>query len=352
MMAMRLVAFPGVVYSDFQYLLDGLDRGREWCVCPERRYATAWTLVWSVIADMEMPDVRKVKAHTAFKASLSVLERRLRAGNAWADAFAKAGAAKHPSNAAMVEDHVARAQTSGRVLKWAGEALGHWPMVDADTRAGDAAALLRPGPRKPPPRRKRKPRIPADLGGHVLVPGDGGAYACRLCGTCARSPKAACALAATECDGGMLARLPADTWDAFRSHRLCFAPVGRETGARPPLFWCSWCFAFASRFDCCRDLQRPCCGSVTVPKPPPAHKAAAARRLRAGLYPSAKGLLKDVTLGLTVVLSDAELCELRRLALAPRGGSAPVGCRLRCPSSWRRPVCRPTRLVTSPAVLR
>ena len=141
MMALRLTAFPGVLYTDFQHLIDGLERGKIWCTSPERRYATSWTLAWAVLDDMVMPEVLKVKAHSAYRADAPPAARRLRAGNVWADAFAKAGAAKHPSNAGIVEEHVTRAKIAGMVLRWAGEALAHWPMVDAATRAGDAEAM-------------------------------------------------------------------------------------------------------------------------------------------------------------------------------------------------------------------
>jgi hypothetical protein len=115
----------------------------------------------------------------------------------------------------------------------------------------------------------------------------------------------------------LLAQLPSETWDCFNSHSICMAPVGAETGARPPVWWCSICYAFASQPDCARDLQKPC------PHRRAKHKDFARQRIRAGKYPSNNGLLRNVTIGETVVFGSAELGRMRRMALLPRGGAAP-----------------------------
>jgi len=335
--ALQLTAFPGHVYTDFQHLLDGIEHGETWCISPERRYATLWRIAWWLLRDCTCPELHKVKAHTRFdpKAEPSVLRKR--AGNAWADAFAKAGAGRHPSNADLISRNRDAARIAGQVLRWAGRVLAHWPMIDAETRAADSAALGRQAQPAKKLKKRRKPRLDPERGGHVLVPGDAGACSCRLCGVVARSPDAARALAKQACNGGLLAQLPAETWPAFTTHQICFATVGTETGARPPLFWCSKCYAFASRPDCARDLQKECCYSRSPPAPRPKHKDAAVRRIHAGMYPSAQGLLKSVTIGQTARLPPAELSRMRHLALLPRAGVAPS----------RTPPARP--LIMAPA---
>ena len=120
---------PAVIHTDHQNIIIGLERGRSWCVAPERPNADWWRRIWSKLDDIGMgPDgveIVKVKAHIS---ASDVAEGRQTAkdkeGNDAADMFAKLAAHCHKVPRAVTElvDAVkARVRCVGRLGRGARE---------------------------------------------------------------------------------------------------------------------------------------------------------------------------------------------------------------------------------------
>ena len=61
-------AYPVTFLTDYQRVVDGLQRGRSWCCSAKRRDADLWRLIWdkySELAEEGLIQCEKIKAHTA-----------------------------------------------------------------------------------------------------------------------------------------------------------------------------------------------------------------------------------------------------------------------------------------------
>ncbi len=89
---LRIAAPPLRVHCDNQMVVDGVAKGRKWCLNPRREGASLWRDIWRALDDVGGGvEVVKVKAHTSWR---DVLEGKVslrgQRGNAMADATAKA----------------------------------------------------------------------------------------------------------------------------------------------------------------------------------------------------------------------------------------------------------------------
>ncbi len=88
-----LIAVPPLrVHCDNQMVVDGVAKGRRWCLNPRREGASLWRDIWRAMDEAgDGIEVVKIKAHTSWEDVLNgVVTLRGQKGNAMADATAKA----------------------------------------------------------------------------------------------------------------------------------------------------------------------------------------------------------------------------------------------------------------------
>ena len=89
---LRVTVPPLTIYVDNQAVVDGVNKGEEWCTRSGASCAVLWKKVWAILKDLEGQEVvvQKVKAHTTW---IQVLARMItyknHIGNGWADQAAK-----------------------------------------------------------------------------------------------------------------------------------------------------------------------------------------------------------------------------------------------------------------------
>ncbi|CAE8587360.1 unnamed protein product [Polarella glacialis] len=216
---------PIAVKTDCELVVTGFRRGRAWCCCSARPFAEVWRLVWRKIDDLglEAVCICKVKAHASVgdveAGRLSLVDR---AGNTWADRYAKKGAALRPVDCS-VQLALRRTETVlSAVGRWIGEAnarvakLGDVDAAKLRARKAEAEAV--------------GPILCAAVvlrgwNGHRLQK-QGGQWACAVC---ARRAKQEHLLRRQKCAG-----MPTVAAKAHASHRLW-----QSQGYT----WCSGCGA-------------------------------------------------------------------------------------------------------------
>ncbi len=156
MEALRIAVAPIKIHCDNQQVVDGVERGREWCLDARREGADLWRLIWAALDDVgDGVHVVKVKAHTSWReVAMGLITLRDQRGNAMADATAKAALASllRASPTGSFDGKLARALSWHKwVLRYA-ETWG--TRVDAEAAvaedSGDAAAPRAPPPPYPP----------------------------------------------------------------------------------------------------------------------------------------------------------------------------------------------------------
>jgi len=160
---------PSRIVTDYQGLVEGLARGRRWCVSEHRKLGAVWHEVWVKLDDMGggvWPAIW-TKAHRKRSSVAGNPElERLWLINHEADAHAKLGAAKHPVNDMLICELDRQAKVARMVALLAAKAIPLWNLEDGD-RARRRAGLLRPKGRRPRRRARRLQRPSGHAGGRA-----------------------------------------------------------------------------------------------------------------------------------------------------------------------------------------
>ena len=160
--AVRLQAFGPDIATDYQHILLGLSRGREWCTAPERRYADVWQLLWHLVEDRGCAaGARKVKGHARWDPLLPHQEQVDRFGNVMADVFCQARGPLPRHRLAAARRRQGGGEGRARSPEVGRNGAAGVPPVDPDEIAADKEAR---GARVRK-LRARKPPIPASNGG-------------------------------------------------------------------------------------------------------------------------------------------------------------------------------------------
>ncbi len=198
--ALRVALPPLCLHIDNAEVVEGLGRGREWCVAPNRDGAEVWQSIWYYLDEIGGGVThRKVKAHTAIEdIELGIVTKRDRIGNEAADAQAKAGArlAERLSPTLAPRLELVKAV---RWLYWARRFVATW---SADVEEEDpGVGRARPAAEEAGPR-GRQP-----VGLRHLVWERGLHWLCRRCGREAKVDQKRRHLRSSRCLGSAAGRL-------------------------------------------------------------------------------------------------------------------------------------------------
>ena len=94
--ALRNATLPCTIHTDHQGIVDGIRRGKQWCLSAKRPHADVWRRIWAKLEDLDFTEeqVQHVRAHRT-KAAMRAMEaedRRIAEGNEAVDMLAKEGA--------------------------------------------------------------------------------------------------------------------------------------------------------------------------------------------------------------------------------------------------------------------
>ena len=208
--ALRLAVQPCKIHTDHYNILVGLANGKAWCIAPRRPNADLWKLLWFRLEDQgglsENLQIRWCPGH-------SDDDLQEAAGNRWADALAKWGAAAHELAPEAIQEAKLLRKKLTAIVKWLGSAAAiaaDKPLADRQPR-GD-----RPDRSKEERRVLRELRRPSphqQVGGgptlrtHKTVR-HGPGWKCQWCGVRARTQAAADRQTRHACRGPIAHRLP------------------------------------------------------------------------------------------------------------------------------------------------
>ena len=225
LMLLRHSMPPLAAKSDCQSVVQGIARGRVWCTAAERPHADVWDLIWTLLDDYGDYEITKVKAHsTQADVDVGRVLEVDRTGNNWADAMAKQGAKKHPTDESD-ELRCRRADMAvAMVAKWIGRVTVHL------SRNGDLADVVPKAQRLQPAARValRQQRTDRGTNGRLLQP-VGNRF---FCAVCLRSSQSRVVLLSKRCKGS-----PSVEQLAHASHTLL------RSGN---LWWCNVCGCYGS----------------------------------------------------------------------------------------------------------
>ncbi len=198
--ALRLALPPLCLHIDNAEVVEGLQRGREWCTAPNRDGAEVWQRIWFYLDELGGGVThRKVKAHTAVEdIELGVVTKRDRVGNEAADAQAKAGARLAERLSPTLAPRLELVKAI-RWLYWARRYVATWSAdIEDDDRDG---RLPRPAAEEAGPR-GRQP-----VGLRHLIWERGLHWLCRRCGREAQVEQRRRHLRSSRCLGSAAGRL-------------------------------------------------------------------------------------------------------------------------------------------------
>ena len=180
---LRVTVGPITVYVDNSQVVDGIQRGRKWCLHPKRDGADVWKEVWDRLDDLEgLVRVEKVKAHLNYG---HVVEGRISwtswLGNGIADQWAKLGCqeAERLSPAAWVQREWSKAS---ELYRWAVRVAAEWlpDTLAKEPQCPEQRPTATPAKAKPPRR--------DTTSSHELWSNHTRTW-CRLCGVTAAATK-------------------------------------------------------------------------------------------------------------------------------------------------------------------
>ena len=114
-MALRSAIQPLAIYTDHWGILDGIAKGKWWCIHPARPHAYVWWRIWHLWEEHKSGvQVEHCKAHQSLPAisQLEPIPKAIAEGNAEADKWATAGA---DLERAKGGGHQARREAADRV---------------------------------------------------------------------------------------------------------------------------------------------------------------------------------------------------------------------------------------------
>ena len=273
---------PLTFYTDHFGIVQGLQKGKQWCCHASRPHADIWREIWFRLADIgcledeSLIQVRKVKAHTS-KASQQCMtpqELFLVQGNERADAKAKAGADLDANfgRAQALEEYADKVTWSLGAIAAMHMACGEEGWKDAEQ-----VRLVRPVRESKPAtlRLEVGPMNPHIF--HKQVSSQG--WSCEKCGCTVRTEGGLEKIKRTECSGSIIAGLqPATAAEEAR-------PNGHILKRTGPVVFCDKCGRYAHKH--LRSLKAACPGFQTA-------LSTQLIRMRTGKHPVSKEYLGPV----------------------------------------------------------
>ena len=274
---------PITVWVDNARVVEGWQRGPEWCTASARPAADLWKVLWWTASDIgeDLISIRKVKGHASegdVQAGRTTWYKR--AGNEQADHFAGQGAdlAEELAPAAMHVSHYRRAR---EWYKWLAVLAANWPRDVQE-------AVQRPRAIAPAHAAPRQVAAVVDLAAvHAVQPHDvkesSGRLACERCQRyiSASAPAFARRLfIGGECRGSVEQRAAKAS-----ASRGAVRADGTPTGSghtlmtTGPITWCYRCGCNSQTYV--KGLAEPCKGKAAN-----GHRLTRLNRLKAGRHPA------------------------------------------------------------------